>query len=104
MKPSPAEIESAIRCTGFYRVKTRRLKSLAKFVMKEYGGLGQMTRHPTGLLREGLLRVSGIGEETADSILCYGFHRASFVIDAYTHQYLRVCRDPGTEVPVEGTL
>ncbi len=83
---SPAEIESAIRCTGFYKVKTRRLKSLAEFVMKDHGGLGQVTGHPTGLLREELLRVSGIGEETADSILCYGFHRASFVIDTYTHQ------------------
>ena len=29
----PAEIESAIHCTGFYRVKTRRLKALAAFVM-----------------------------------------------------------------------
>ncbi len=84
----PAEIERAIRCTGFYRVKTRRLKALATFVMREYGGPGVMAESPTALLREGLLRVSGIGEETADSILCYGFHRASFVIDAYTH---RIC-------------
>jgi len=80
-----AEIENAIRSTGFYRVKTRRLKALATFVMREYGGPGPMAEYPTELLREGLLRVSGIGEETADSILCYGFHRTSFVIDAYTH-------------------
>jgi endonuclease III related protein len=82
----PAEIESTIRCTGFYRVKTKRLKALAHFVMTEHGGLGRMAGYPTGLLREGLLGVSGIGEETADSILCYGFHRASFVIDTYTHE------------------
>lgn len=88
----PAEIESAIRGTGFYRVKTRRLKALAAFVMREYGGPLPMAEYPTELLREGLLRVPGIGEETADSILCYGFHRASFVIDAYTHQ---ICRCAG---------
>jgi endonuclease III related protein len=82
----PGEIENAIRCTGFYRVKTRRLKALATFVMTEYGGIGMMARCPTHVLREGLLQVPGIGEETADSILCYGFHRTSFVIDAYTHK------------------
>jgi len=81
----PADIECAIRCTGFYRVKTKRLKALAVLVMKEYGGLEQMAGQQTGSLREALLAVPGIGEETADSILCFGFHRASFVIDAYTH-------------------
>jgi len=88
----PAEVESAIRCTGFYKVKTRRLKALATFVMRDYGGIGPMADYPTELLREGLLRVHGIGEETADSILCYGFHRPSFVIDAYTHH---ICRCAG---------
>lgn len=86
------EIERAIRCTGFYRVKTKRLKALATFVIEEYGSLALMAGYPTELLREGLLRVYGIGEETADSILCYGFHRSSFVIDAYTHQ---ICRCAG---------
>jgi len=90
----PADIESAIRCTGFYNVKTRRLKALATFVMCEYGGPGPMAEYPTELLRVGLLRVSGIGEETADSILCYGFHRASFVIDAYTHRICGCARIP----------
>jgi endonuclease-3 related protein len=81
----PAEIEGAVRSTGFYKVKTKRLKALATFVIEEYGSLALMAGYPTEVLRVGLLRVSGIGEETADSILCYGFYRASFVIDAYTH-------------------
>ncbi len=78
------EIEDAIRCTGFYRVKARRLKSLATHIMGRYGGTSGMAHIPTGQLREGLLEVSGIGEETADSILCYALSRTSFVIDAYT--------------------
>jgi endonuclease-3 related protein len=89
---APAEIENAIRCTGFYKVKTRRLKALAILVIEECGGIRPMAEYPTEILRESLLRVSGIGEETADSILCFGFHRASFVIDAYTH---RICRCAG---------
>jgi endonuclease-3 related protein len=91
-----AEIESAIRCTGFYRMKARRLKALAAFVTGTCGGVAGMERMPTGTLREGLLGVNGIGEETADSILCYGFGRASFVIDTYTD---RISRCAGITTP-----
>jgi endonuclease III-like uncharacterized protein len=48
-----------------------------------------MENIPTAVLRANLLSVNGIGEETADSILCYGFSRTGFVIDAYTEKILR---------------
>jgi len=83
------EIEDAIRCTGFYRVKAKRLKSLASFVVETYGDIDRMADSSTPHLRKGLLNVSGIGEETADSILCYGLFRTSFVIDAYTERMTR---------------
>ena len=83
------EIEDAVRCTGFYRVKAQRLKLLATHVMEMYGGAAGMADIPTGRLRQGLLNVPGIGEETADSILCYGLSRASFVIDAYTERMVQ---------------
>jgi endonuclease-3 related protein len=83
------EIEDAVRCTGFYRVKAQRLKLLATHVMEMYGGAAGMADIPTGRLRQRLLNVPGIGEETADSILCYGFSRASFVIDAYTERMVQ---------------
>ncbi len=83
------DIEDAIRCTGFYRVKAKRLKALATHVVKSYGGVDNMVGLPTGQLRSGLLNISGIGDETADSILCYGLFRTSFVIDAYTERMVR---------------
>ena len=83
------EIEDAIRCTGFYRIKAQRLKSLAACIVEIFGGVEKMAYIPTGQLRAGLLDVSGIGEETADSILCYGLDRTSFVIDAYTERIVR---------------
>ena len=83
------DIEHAIQCTGFYRVKARRLKSLAAHVMETYAGVNGMRHIPTEILRAGLLNVKGIGEETADSILCYGFLRTSFVIDAYTEKIVQ---------------
>jgi endonuclease-3 related protein len=83
------DIEDAIRCTGFYRIKAQRLKSLAAHVRETYGDVDQMQQIPTKILREGLLKVKGIGEETADSILCFGFLRTSFVIDAYSDRIVR---------------
>jgi endonuclease-3 related protein len=80
------DIEDAIRCTGFSRVKAKRLKLLASYVMETYGGVDGMVDVSTSRLRTGLLNVSGIGEETADSILCYGLFRTSYVIDAYTER------------------
>ena len=57
--------------------------------MESYGGIDRMIDVSTPRLRTGLLNVSGIGEETADSILCYGLFRKSFVIDAYTERMTR---------------
>ena len=40
-------VQMAIRSTGFYRIKTERLKSLASFVMGRYGGIKGMAREST---------------------------------------------------------
>lgn len=97
---APTEtVEEAVRCAGFFRVKTRRLKALARFVLETHGSVGAMASVSTDLLRRGLLGVPGIGEETADAILCYAFGRCSFVIDAYTR---RLCACAGIEEPAGG--
>ena len=83
------DLEDAIRCTGFYRVKAKRLKFLASYVVETYGSFDGMADASTPQLRKELLKVSGVGEETADSILCYGLFRTSFVIDAYTERMTR---------------
>ncbi len=83
------DIEDAIRCTGFFRIKAQRLQSLAAHVMETYGSVDEMCSIPTEILRAELLNIKGIGEETADSILCFGFLRTSFVIDAYTEKIVR---------------
>jgi endonuclease-3 related protein len=83
------DIEDTIRCTGFFRIKAQRLKSLAAHVTEMYGSVDGMRQVTTSILRDGLLNVKGIGEETADSILCFGFLRTSFVIDAYTEKIVR---------------
>ena len=42
----------------------------------------------TEVLREELLAIHGIGEETADDILLYAAEKPSFVVDAYTRRIL----------------
>ena len=48
------------------------------------------------MLRQELLTVSGIGPETADSIVLYAFGKPVFVVDAYT------CRVLGRHGLIEG--
>jgi len=76
------ELEEAIRPSGFYKQKARRLKGFADFVMG-FGGFRQFSKKAT---REQLLKIKGIGPETADSILLYALNRPVFVIDAYTRR------------------
>jgi endonuclease-3 related protein len=88
---SEADLGMLIRSAGTFRVKTRRLKALATWVMARGGGeieraLVGDKRHE---LRTELLAIHGIGPETADAILLYAGEHASFVIDAYTHRVLR---------------
>jgi endonuclease-3 related protein len=75
------ELEELIRPSGFYRLKAQRLKRIAEFF------------NPTDVVekvsREELLKVKGIGKETADAILLYAGGRLSFVIDAYTKRLFK---------------
>jgi endonuclease-3 related protein len=86
---SQRELAVLIRPSGYFNVKAKRLKSLVCWYVDEYRGkIENFSGVPTGKLREKLLGVYGIGEETADSILCYALGRKSFVVDAYTRRVL----------------
>lgn len=86
---SDEEVASLIRPAGYFNVKARRLKAFIAFLMEHYeGDIEGMKDEETAVLRERLLSVHGIGEETADSILLYALERPVFVIDAYTRRIL----------------
>jgi len=86
---SVPELADMLRPAGYFNVKAKRLKNLIAFVFDRYhGNLDVLLKEETGLLREGLLSVKGIGPETADCILLYAAGRPIFVIDAYTHRIL----------------
>lgn len=77
----PVEVlERIIQPSGFYRQKALYLKEVAKFIRSLRGAVPK---------REDLLKVKGVGNETADVILLYAYNRPQFVIDRYTLRWLR---------------
>jgi endonuclease-3 related protein len=83
------ELAGLIRPSGYYRQKAKKLKAFLEYLRRSHGGsLEKMFALPLPQLREELLAVYGIGEETADSILLYGGGRPIFVVDAYTRRIL----------------
>jgi endonuclease-3 related protein len=84
-----SELAEIIRPSGYYNVKARKLKSLAYWLGETYNDdIGKMSRTDTGILREQILSVYGIGPETADSILLYAARKPVFVIDTYTRRII----------------
>ncbi len=83
------KLSKLIRPSGYYNLKSRRIKSFLEFLFSRYNGsLKKMFKTPTRSLRKELLQIKGIGEETADSILLYAGEKPTFVVDAYTKRIL----------------
>lgn len=86
---SLTEVAALIRPCGYYNAKARKLKSLAHWLGQRYeDNLDKLFAQDMAPLREQLLSVYGIGEETADSIILYAAAKPIFVIDAYTRRIL----------------
>jgi endonuclease III related protein len=83
------KIEELIRPAGYFRLKAKRLRSLLEYLRESCGfDLALLSMRDMATVREELLGVSGVGPETADSILCYALGMPSFVVDAYTRRIL----------------
>jgi endonuclease-3 related protein len=83
----PEQLARLIRPAGYFNVKSRRLKDFTAWLFLSHGGsLERMFAVDWQELRAELLRVRGIGPETADSILLYAGDKPSFVVDAYTRR------------------
>jgi len=69
-----------IRPAGYFNQKAGYLKNLVLAFEKNPDAFGLSLLES----RDFLLKIKGIGLETADSILLYAFSRSIFVVDAYT--------------------
>jgi len=85
--PSPEKLASAdlrsierlIKPSGFYRVKARRVKAIAKEILSRFGG-----KTPGGI--EELLSLKGVGRKTANCVLCYAFGKPAIAVDVHVHR------------------
>jgi endonuclease III related protein len=83
-EPSLAEL---VRPSGYYNQKARKLKGFCQHVTDTWqGDLDGFLALETDTLRHELLRIRGVGPETADSIVLYAAHKPSFVVDTYTYR------------------
>lgn len=82
-------LQERIRSSGYFRQKAARLKTLCAYLREacDYD-LESLRQRDMNELRGELLALSGIGPETADSILCYALGFPTFVVDAYTVRIL----------------
>jgi endonuclease-3 related protein len=109
-------LAALIRPAGYFNVKAARLQNFFRF-LDESGGIQGMGQWSTPALRERLLSVNGIGPETADDMILYGFQRPVFVIDTYTRRlgsrlgildgdetYERLSAGFGSALPADATL
>jgi endonuclease-3 related protein len=81
------ELARLIRPSGYYNAKARKVKAFMDWLAQRHGGdLDRLFALDAGPMRQELLSVHGVGEETADSIILYAAHKPVFVIDAYTRR------------------
>lgn len=81
------ELAELIKPSGYYNIKANRIKNFLTFLKNNYkNDLEKMFKEDLNILREKLLSINGIGQETADSILLYAAKKPTFVVDAYTRR------------------
>lgn len=84
------ELAQLIRPSGYFNTKARKLKAFAQHLGdRHHDDLAAFLSQEAALLRQELLDIYGIGEETADDILLYAARLPSFVIDTYTRRIVR---------------
>jgi endonuclease III related protein len=78
------ELQNLIRPSGFYTRKAPALKAFVEMLDTEFAGsLQALAARPTAALRARLLRLPGVGPETADAILLYALKHPVPVADEY---------------------
>ena len=75
----------AITPSGFKNQKAVRLKLLCQNIQNSFNDFENFQQEVS---RTWLLSQKGIGEETADAILCYGCKKEEMIVDKYTQKLL----------------
>ncbi len=86
---SLSRLAELVHPCGYYNAKALKLRSFAYWLGNRYqDDLDSLFAQNTDELRQQLLSIHGIGQETADSIVLYAAGKPIFVIDAYTRRII----------------
>ncbi|GAB2535441.1 endonuclease III domain-containing protein [Gracilibacillus alcaliphilus] len=96
-KMSAEELAPLIKSSGFFNLKARRIKAFIDWFKQYQFSINQLKKKDKEALRAELIKVYGIGRETADCILLYALEKPVFVVDAYTR---RIFYRIGYDMPV----
>lgn len=78
------ELEKLVMPSGYYHNKAKTVRNVLGMYQTSFSELKKLD---TDTLREKLLAIKGVGEETADVMLLYLFNRPVFVADNYTRKF-----------------
>lgn len=73
------KIEKLIKNTGFYHVKAKRVKDVAKILLEQHNG-----KVPNDI--DELLKLPGVGRKTANCVLVYAFNKPAVPVDTHVHR------------------
>lgn len=79
-------MQDMIRPSGFFTNKSLAIQALFQWFRSYQFNLQQIKQQPTQKLREELLEIRGIGEETADVLLVFIFDKVLFIADRYAQR------------------
>lgn len=86
---SAEELAQLVYPSGYYNAKAAKIKAFVNWLRENWDDdLDRLFTQDIHQMRQGLLGVHGIGEETADSIILYAARKPIFVIDAYTRRII----------------
>ncbi len=88
------DIALSIKAAGFYRVKARRIKDVARIIHDEYND-----QVPNDI--DELLKLPGVGRKTANCVLVYAFNEDAIPVDTHVHRIANRLGLVNTEKPEE---
>lgn len=83
LKLSDQQLQTLIRPSGFYVNKSKSLRAVLSWFDQHECDFSQMVGEYGDKLRETMLALPGVGEETADSLVVYVFDQPAFIADKY---------------------
>ena len=90
----PAVVETLIKPTGFFRLKTARIIGASRALVEQFGGEVPRTI-------EEMVRIPGIGRKTANVILGAGFDSPGFAVDTHVRRLTNRIGIVATHDPVK---